>query len=402
MIIHLAYKNLWRNKRRTFYTELAIVFSIVIIVFTGAFLKGMFKEWALYQINGLLGSFQIEHKDFRSKSNLAPMEVMLTDANELIRQVESIPGIISACGELKIAGFISNGKKSTLFDGKGVDVEQQEKTLPGKDNLIKEGKPLKANGDITDVVIGQLLAERLDLHIDDTVTLAVRTYQGVLDVMYGRVAGIKNGNHFPSTTYVEMHLSQAQKLLRLKNGVSQILVRTRDFYKIPSYIQSVENKVKGRFPVVIRSHSELIDMYATVGGAFKLIAFVLGVVLLLITGIGIGNAMFMSVNERRKEIGTFMATGMDAFYVRMLFLSEGVLTGFTGVIAGIVGAFILIAIINSFGGIPFSHTIVIKPLIDWTNVLYAVFMSLIISLLASWIPASASARLNPIDILSEP
>lgn len=401
MIVRLSFKNLWRNKRRTFYTELAIVFSIVIIVFTGAFLKGMFKEWALYQINGLLGAFQVEHKDFRTKSNIDPMGVVLHDADALLREIESVPGVMAVSGEIKISGFISNGRKSTLFDGKGVDIANQERTLPGKDALIKDGRPLKTDDALTDIVIGQLLAQRLDVHAGDRVTLAVRTYSGVLDLMHGRVVGIKNGNHFPSTTYVEIHLEQARKLMRLENGVTQILVRTRGFYEIPSIIRAAQDKLNGRFPVIIRSHSELIEMYATVGSAFKLIAFVTGLVLLLITGIGIGNAMFMSVNERRHEIGTFMAIGMERSQIRMLFLSEGILAGLTGAAFGIALAVIIVMIINGSGGIPFSHTIVIKPLMDGVNIAYSVLMSVIISVLASWIPATASANLNPVDILAE-
>ena len=400
MLIKLAFKNVWRNKRRTLFTELAIVFGVLIIVFTGSFLKGMGQDWALDLINTTTGAFQVEHKDFLEKSKSEPMEVSLSNSDTIIREIESIPGIISASGQLKISGMISTGTKATTFNGMGIDIEKHSKTLYKAENLIISGRAIGA--DPSEIVIGQLLAEVLGAQIGDQLTLVVKNYNGMYDMMYAKLVGIKHGNHFPSATYVEMHLSQAQNLLRMKNKVSQVLVRADKFANILSYKEIAQSKLgKLAVPFVVRDYTELIEMYNTIRPAFRVTGIVVSIVLFIIVGGGIASAMFMAVRERKKEIGTILAIGMERSQIRNLFIMEGVATGLIGVIIGTCAAFAVITILELSGGIRFSKTMATTPIIDWLTVSYAVVMSIIVSIIASWSPASLSSKLDPVTALTE-
>jgi len=146
-------------------------------------------------------------------------------------------------------------------------------------------------------------------------------------------------------------------------------------------------------------------MYVTVGSVFKLIATTISLILFVIIGLGIANAMFVAIRERRKEIGTLLAIGMEPFQTRRLFLLEGVLIGLLGAAIGLVLAVRLAHAISAHGGLRFngpdSAIITVLPHIDWTIAGLALLLSFVISVVASWFPASASAKLNPVEALTE-
>ncbi len=405
MFLRIAFNNLWRNKRRTLFTELAIVFGIVVIIFTGAFLKGMFRGWVLMQSEASLGSFQVEHRDYREQNILDPLGVSLENAESIIQSVEEVPGVIAAFGELKITGIVGTGSKSATFSGKGVDKEGQRRTLTTAKDLIRDGRGL--GDDPSEIVLGQFLAEMLEVEVGEQVAIVVQTLKGGIDMMYGTVVGVKNGNHFPSASYLEMSLERAQKFLRMPDRVSHILVRGDDFYQFLDYAGTVETTLQqAGLPVIVRDHTELIQQYATSGGAFTLIAVVVSLILFIIVGGGIANAMFMAVRERKKEIGTLLAIGMEPSQTRRLFILEGILVGLLGAIIGVVLVLGAIQLIVTHGGIPLyfeaiDETSYIFPEIDWFVVSMAFIMSFAVSTIASWFPASASAKLNPVEALTE-
>ncbi len=405
MFLRIAFSNLWRNKRRTLFTELAIVFGIVVVIFTGAFLKGMFRFWALDQfINATTGAFQIEQRDYQAKSNLDPLGTTLENSAAIIATVERVPGIVAAYGELRVTGIVSNGSKSTTFDGKGVDKDGQRRVLSKSDDLIKDGRSLGTNSN--EVVLGQLLAEKLGVKVGDQVAIVVKTLRGGIDLMYGKVVGVKHGGHFPSATYLEMNLSQAQKFLRMPDRVSQILVKTDDFDRSREYAKTAATQLQSAgYPILVRDYTELIQMFVTVGSVFKLIAYIISLILFIIVGLGITNAMFMAVRERKKEIGTLLAIGMEPSQTRRLFILEGSMVGLLGAVVGMLLALALTNMISQHGGLRFNGPdlmiITIRPQMDWMIAGIALMMSFFVSIVASWFPAAAAARLNPVEALTE-
>jgi putative ABC transport system permease protein len=406
MLWKLAYLNLWRNRRRTLLAGLSIMFGVVVIVCTGNFINGMRRQWATAEINSNTGALQIEHRDYQLRNKLAPLEVSVEPSTEWVRQIREIPGVRSAYGKLKFTGLVSGGRTSTFFDGVAVDVRGQRESLPQQEDLIVAGKPLDqtAGG----VVLGSDLADMLGIRIGDPVMILVRTYQGGMNMNYGTLVGTKNGRHFPSSTYLETTLMDAQKLLRMGDRVSQVVVRARDFDSILALSQQIEKLFSsGKVPFTVRNYAELIPNYARGTASFKAISMVLGLVLFILVGSGVGNVMAMAVLERRREIGTLCALGMEKGQVRRLYLAEGFLVSLFGALAGLVSALLLSHLVASHGGLPLppppgtSQKISIIPLLDPFMAGLGVIVPVIVSLFATWWPASTSANLHPAEALRE-
>lgn len=403
MLLNFAFKNIWRHSRRTILTITVIAFGVVTIVSSSAFINGAALVWAQQEINANTSAFQISHVDYRDKHTMDPIAVTLKNSTELIQKIKSIPGVVSVSGQLNITGVVSSGSKSSIFDGKAIDVDSYITTLPDNRNLITGGNAL--GKDDLGVVLGEFLAKNLDLSIGDTVIVAVRTLHGGLDLMYGTLVGVKNGSHFPASSYLEMHLPKAQRLLKMEDRVSQLLVRVDKFDNIPATIQLTQEKLSTiKTPLVIHDYVDLIDMYAIVMSAFQAITYLVGFVLYIVVGGGIANSMYMAVRERRKEIGTLLAIGMKSSDIKLLFIFEGGVIGAIGAMFGVLSALILSIFLVHNGGLTFKHedsNLTILPLIDWSNIMIAMCMALIVGALAAWLPAAQAAKLEPIVCLSD-
>ncbi|MBI3562355.1 MAG: ABC transporter permease [Gammaproteobacteria bacterium] len=406
MLFQLAYKNLWRNRRRTLLTEISIVFGVLVIIGSGNFIYGMQRDWARYEINANTGAFQIEHRDYQDLRKSEPLQVTLENGAELVERINTLPGVSAAFGKLNFSGMVSSGLKSTFFDGQAVEVARQRKTLTRQEDLIMAGKPLSdAPGE---VILGADLADSLGIKIGDPVSMVVRTFYGGLNLTHGRLVGTKNGRHFPSSTYLEIRLDDGQKLLRVPNRVSQVVVAAQDFDFIPALMQRVIAALRHeKINYVTRGYPELIPIYAQAIASFKVISIVVGVVLFVLVGAGIGNVMAMAVMERRREIGTLRALGMEKNQVRRLFLTEGLIIGGIGAIAGVVFTSGLTWVIAVHGGIhlpPAPGTrqeLTILPRLDVMMSVFGVVMPLLVGVLASAWPASISASLSPVEALTE-
>lgn len=406
MLLQLAYKNIWRNRRRTLLTQISILFGVLVIIGSGNFINGMQRDWAKFEINANTGAFQIEHRDYQDLGKSEALKVTLENGAELVGRIEKMPGVRAAFGKLNFTGMVSSGRKSTFFDGQAVDVARQRQTLTRQEDLIVAGKPLDAGPG--GIILGADLADTLDIKIGDPVTVVVRTFHGGLNLTYGTLVATKNGRHFPSSTYLEMRLDGAQKLLRVHDRVSQVVVGAENFDAIPALMRQVDTALRNeKTGYAVRGYAELIPIYAQAIASFKVITTVVGFVLFILGGGGIGNVMAMAVMERKREIGTLRALGMEKSQVRRLFLEEGFLIGGTGALAGLILTSVLTWVIATHGGIHLppppgtSQDLTIIPQMDPLMSAFGFIMPVLVGILAAWWPAARSANLSPVEALTE-
>lgn len=410
MFLRIAVSNLWRNKRRTVITELSIIFGIIVIVFTGSLTKGLSRGWAISAIESFTGSMQVEHKDYEKQRKFKPLETTLPGGKELLGKIEAFPQVSAAFGQLNITGFISNGSKSTTFFGRGVEVQIMKKALPRMHTRIKDGRPLGDNPN--EVVLGYRLAEDLDLKLGDSVMLLVRTQKGGLNMVEMILVGTEayaGQNDYVASHSVEMSLQASQRLMRMPDRISQAVVAFEDFFKVPENTVKLQDTLNrtSKTPLIVKDYTKLIPGYE-VNEFFNLIGVVVGFVLFIIVGSGIANSMFMAVMERRKEIGTMKAIGAEQSTIRGLFLLEGAVIAVLGALLGLVLSIIVVVTAQKLGGVPIppapgssTGPVLIKPILNYGSCIYALVLALVVAIIASYLPASISSRLDPVETLRE-
>lgn len=411
MFFKLAFSNIWRNKRRTLFTEITIIFGILIIVFVSAFTNGISRGWAIGMIESYNGAIQIEHRDYEKEHKFKPLKTTLSNSSKLIQAAESFPKVTAAYGLLKIEGMISNGSKTSMFFGQAVDIEGKLRALPLAEESIGEGRNIKPGSN--EAVVGPKLAENLGVKIGDSLMVLTRTMHGGLNMVELVIVGLLNvsGGGVPdvvSAHFVEMDLNVAQKLLRMPDRVSQIVLGFEEFDEIKAATPLIQQKLDqvDSTPLVAKDYEKLIPGFG-ISNFFNLIGLVIGTILFIIVGAGIANAMFMSVMERRREIGTMKAIGTEQGQIKRLFLYEGIIIGFVGIVVGLIVSIIVVFLVNQLGGVPLppppgtSESISILTVINWNTCIYSAFLTFIVSSIAAWIPAAVSSKLDPVVTLRE-
>lgn len=408
MFLKIAFKNILRNKRRTILAEVSIIFGIIVIVFTGALTNGMSQSWAVSSIEGMVGAMQVEHKDYEREHMFNPLETTLTNSADVINEIRRLEGVTDAFGTLGLDGMISNGSKATTFFGKGLAVESMERVLPQMDDNIVKGRGLSS--DKNEILLGPKLADDLGLKLGDSVMLLVQTMKGGLNMAEMIYVGAQQAGQtdYESAHYVEMHLETAQRLMRMPNRVSQIVVGYSDFEAIIKAADNLEKNLNRSrsTPLVVKDYTETIPGWEH-SAFFRLIGIVVGVVLFIVVGAGIANTMFMSVMERRREIGTMKAIGAEQKHIRRLFILEGVVIAFVGSIVGLILAILIVYLVREGGGVPFppppgsSIPITVPTILDSGISVFAVILALVVGTIASYFPARISAKLDPVLTLRE-
>ena len=328
-LLKMAWRNVWRNWRRTVIAGIAIALGLTLILFFDGMLNGM--DEALYgntvRLQG--GNVQIHAPGFRDKANSLPL-LPLIDPDPMVEAALAQTNVIAASQRIRTGGMISNREGTLSVAITGIEPEREENVSMIAENIV-QGRWLKA-GDEDVLLIGQEMAESLELTIGDRVTLVGRaTHQqmrnrtmtiiGIYDI---GMADIEKG-------LVYISLLEAQTLFDLRDQATEIAVYLAQVGQEPPVVEVLSALLPGyevdAWDTLDPTLTDMMEMEDQIMSVF-------GVVILLIAGVGILNLMLMAVFERTREIGLLAAMGLKRGETVLLFLFEGVMIGLVGALAG--------------------------------------------------------------------
>lgn len=387
-MLHLALRNVFRNRRRSAITMAVIVFGAVGLILFGGYKATTFRGLRESTIRGRIGHLQLFPR---------PADAGLTNVAELRAAIERDPRVEFTAAQVTLMGLISNGEKSESFMATAVE--------PEKDRAMKAQK-LVAGSDLPfdeldAVLVGAGLAKSMAVKPGDYLTLMTTTKAGALNAIDVRVAGVfATGVKEYDERAVKMSIAGAQLLLQ-SSSVEKLLVfldRTED-------TAAVRADIEKRFPQLeLKSWSQLAPFYHQVVLLFNGIFGFLGLIVFAVVIFSVANTVVMSIFERTREIGTLMAIGTSRGRIWRMFFAEGLLIGWIGGIAGLIVAAILATLINR-GNVmlppPPGYTvgyrlqILLQPPILITSLL----ISVITATLSSILPALKASRMKVVDAL---
>lgn len=400
-IIVVAFKNIFRNKRRTMLTFSAIVCGIVALVIFGGFVEYTF--WGLREttIHSQLGHIQIYKKGYSDKGIANPSEYLITNYPEIKRVLSTVPHIDLITPQISFSGLVGNGQKTLTCSGKGVMLGEGSK-LASFESIV-EGNELDNE---QDVLIGKELYKTLGVKVGDYATLLTTTIDGSINAADVKIAGVtQTGSSEYDAVSIKMPLNSAQKLLAT-DSVEKIVILLED----TKYTDETADKIneifkKQHFDLELKKWSDLATFYHSVENLYNGIFSLIKVIIAVIVFFSIANTMTMAVFERTTEIGTIRAMGMTKSSVVFLFLCEGILIGILGGGLGVLGGMLVAKIINLCGGIyippppmmneGYSAIILIVPKV----IISAYSSAVIVSTVSSLYPVIRAAKLDVVDAL---
>ena len=404
--VHLALRNIFRNKRRTLITFLAIISGSVAIIVFGGYVE--YTYWGLREmvINTQFGHIQLYKKGYMEKGVSEPGKYLIKDPDSVEKAISVFPNIKymrMVSSRLSFSGLISTGEKTVACMGIGIDPER-EKEMSYFDSIVA-GQQL-ASGMQEEVVIGGELMKALGAKVGDNVTILTNTVAGVINAADVQVVGVaQTGSKDYDSVFVKLPTKFVRRLLNTESA-EKILILLDKTEEVPTVVPLIQKVINDKgLDLELQTWDKLADIYHQVVSLYEGIFDVMKIIICLIVFFSIANTMSMSIFERTKEIGTLRAIGTTRGGITKLFLMEGVLIGILGGILGILFGILAAKIINLSGGIEiapppgmtvsFITNILIVPKV----LVFSFCLTVIVSVLSSLYPAIKASRLKIVDAI---
>ena len=402
--IKLGFKNLARQKRRNIITALVIAFAFFAYLFLDSMMNGM-EEMSFENIKNLeTGDIQITYPEYWEKREELPLENLISLNQDIEKSIKNIDGLSGVSPELRFTANLNNGIDELPVMGLGIDPARYQGVFVTQKYLVAGS--MFSLGEYK-AVIGEKLAQLMDLKIDDYITLLVRTKDDTFNTIDVEIAGLLHSPH-PGVNggIVFVPLDIAQQALNVNNSVSIIALRlARGNEK--NIIQTLnENFQKKGLNLEAHSWKESAKSVIAFSTAKKSgISAILSIVL-LIGMVGIVNNVILSALERTEEIGMMKALGMKEMEIVLVFMVEAVGIGIIGGLAGCLFGAIGVGWLVKYGfdisyagdmstyGIPILNKL--YGVWNFSAFGFLFILGVIVALLSSIAPALWAARKDPV------
>ncbi|HET7010250.1 MAG TPA: FtsX-like permease family protein [Anaerolineales bacterium] len=331
LYLRLAWRNIWRHRRRTIIIVLAMGFGLSMMMMYDGLVDGFNQAIYGNAIKVLGGNIQVHAEGYASSASRTPL-LPLTDAAQVLEVVRSYPGVVAASRRINTGGLASSHEGAFAVGITAIEPEVEQAVNLAGQNVIA-GRGLESE-DRDSVLIGQGLAEAMGVTVGDRITL---TGRGAHEQMRRRtmtVIGIYDlGIPDIEKLSVTISLGEAQTLYDLPGQVTEVAIFLDRVGNEEQVIEDLAPGLAGyEIAAFTDNYPELQYALASKGRAMDIFS----VIILCIAGIGILNLLLMAVYERTREIGVLGALGLKPRQISLLFILEGTLIGVVGVGLGIV------------------------------------------------------------------
>ncbi|MFC1546686.1 ABC transporter permease [bacterium] len=406
-LIKIAFRNLYRQKRRSLLTIAIISVGVVAVLLFSA-LSGAFKNMMVGQItDSMLGHLQIHRRGYVSSLDNLPLDKTINtkQMNKISVVLDKIPQVEAYSKRILMGGMLSNYMETTNIKVAGINPKDESIVTPLLTSRIKQGAMLKKG----EILLPELVTKGMKLKVGQSIVLIVNNVDGSVNGQNFKISGIVESVIGPTGKYGYIHIDDAKTILRMdKPEFSEIAIRLNKISSLDNVVKQIsfessnimKNK-QGKPLFEVHSWKKLSPFY-NVAKMIDIMDLFINILLIAIVLISILNVMIMAVYERIKEIGTLTAMGTLPGKIRVMFLLEGFFLGFFGSAFGsIVGVILIIAtkfahITIAFGR---NENILINPSIPFDQMALITVISTIIAVLASLQPAIKASHMNPIDAL---
>ncbi|MDF1562363.1 MAG: ABC transporter permease [Deltaproteobacteria bacterium] len=329
-IIVLAWRNLFRNKRRTLITMSAIAFGLALLVVSSAMGDGGHNQMIRYGVANQAGHLVVQGEGFQKERKV---EILVPDTAEVVATAKRLAPDAKVVQRVFFDGLLTSPRSAVGVAMVGVEAGP-EAEVGDLDTKIVEGRYL-TDEDSQGIIIGTLLAEALEVAPGDKVVLMTQQNGDIQNVLF-RVTGLfKTGMAELDGFYAHVPLKKAQEAFSLGTEVNQVSLHLPD----PDDTDALALRLREALASasisaeVLPWQEALPELYEFIllddGGMYVLI-----LIIAIVVAFGILNTVLMSVLERTHELGVMLSLGMTPWQVAAMILTEAVLLGLISIVVG--------------------------------------------------------------------
>jgi len=343
-LLQLAWRNLWRNRRRTLITMAAIALGYVMLLFVACLMAGL--RWQMIE-NGtrlVLSQVQVHAPGYYPNRTIQKTigGAKGTDVGALVTAITADPRVLAAAPRTYGFGLISADNRTAGVELFGVDPDEERKVTV-LDAQIAKGTYLDGKKPMG-VVVGDKLASTIGVAPGSEIVLLTQATDGSMgNDLYTIVGVFHTGLDSLDRSVVVMSLAALQKLLQMTpTRIHEVGIKLRDITEATDVAASLQARLSEVSPVRVMAWPELVPELADYVQFNRAMTIVLFVIFFLVAVIGIMNTMLMAVFERTRELGMLMALGIQPRQVIGLIVAEAAALACASlVLGGVIGVPVL-------------------------------------------------------------
>jgi ABC-type lipoprotein release transport system permease subunit len=399
-IFKMAFRDLGRNRRRSFFSALAVAIGLALLMLMASVIQGEMGSAIESAIHLQSGHIQIRAASYDENKSSLKWQDLVENPNQIAGQVAALDQVEAATPRLLASGFLSTGDESTGVRIYGID-PQSVANDPYRDGILS-GNFLTAD-DREGLLIGKPAADKLHLQTGDKVSLSVNTSNGDVQEQTFTIRGVYTTDTYGfDASTILLPLAKAQAITQTENHASTIIVLLKD----TALTNSVLNAIKAPSGLEVLTWRDLNALFVEFETMAQTYISFFYLIILAITASVIINTLIMSVYERTREIGILAAIGMRGGRIMGLFLAESSLLALGGVLMGLVLGVLSVYLFNVKGfyignmgltGMLVSDTI--RARLTMNNTINVTIMTFVVTILSGLYPAVMASRMEPVEAL---
>jgi len=406
LFISLAWRNLWRNSRRTLISFSSIVVGVWSMIILASFMDAWAMSAFQASIDTLVGHGQIHAPAYLDDPTI---DHSMAAPESRQRALLNSQQISAWASRVRVPAFIQSERENAPITLVGIQ-PQAEKGLSFIADSIYQGEYFKdASSD--GILLGRKLARRLRTGLNKRLVILSQSEDGSIAERGFRVVGLFSvDQENTETTYAFIGIKQAQALLHMGNDISEISFKLNELNQLDTFINQYRSLLNEmNVSRDIKSWDELQPFVKAIqdmsAGTIALFTFIM----FILIAFGLLNTLLMAVYERSREFGLLQALGMKPAYLLLMILVESVFLMGLGVLLGyFTGILTLMSLSEGIdlgvlaeGAVMFGAGRVLYPQVDGLQSLWIAMFIWAMGILTSLYPAWRASREVPVEIINK-
>jgi ABC-type lipoprotein release transport system permease subunit len=404
LYLRLAWRNIWRHRRRTVIIVLAMGLSLGLMMFYDGLMDGFNNAIAGNAVRVLGGNVQVHAAGYREKVDSNPLLPLADDA-AVVKAAVAQPNVIAAARRIQTGGLVSNREGAFPMTIIGVDPDAEAPVSLIAEHIV-EGRYLEPT-DEDSILIGRGLADALAIEVGDRITMVGSDVHKQNRQRTMRVIGIYDigiPTMEQGTSYIS--LTEAQNLFGLRGRSTEVQITLERVGQEAAVVAALTPLLPG---YEVESWANNYPELSNAVGRKNIVMDIFSVIIVMIAGIGILNLLMMAIYERTREIGLLGAMGLKPRQIATTFILEGALIGFVGVLVGIaLGLITNLSLMqvgmdySQFAGITDYMALIsgkVYPTLGVSRLFMRAVIIFVIAALAALIPAMLASKREPSEAL---
>ena len=407
MLLHLAFRNLRRNPRRTLLTLSAVGVGMVVLILSNTIRAGQYDNIIESSVSQLAGHVVVQHPDYQKEQET---DLVVNEQAALVSALEKALPDATITSRVRLSGILASSSSPTVISLTAVNPQSEDVVSDLPDKLVSGTWILD---DPKSIVIGENMSKLLQVDLGDRLVFTT-SVDGEMNSHLYRLSGVfRTGAEEVDAFTGYVSLSSVANILGQENISNQVAVHLDSAAKTSTALTTVQRVVAETTPqeLSVQPWDEVLPDVIAMIQVDQVSNEMISISLMFIVAMGILNTMLMNVLERSKEFGVLMAIGLNQTAIVKLIVLEasliGIFGGVIGAMLGVAAAYPWVAngldLTSIMGeGVTFNGAVantVIYGRYDVNWILGYILLTVVCAILSALYPAWKVQKLTPVDAM---